>query len=264
MQKELYGLMLKYSFKPDSKLDQNFIISKSIIDKVVELINPKKEDIILEIGAGTGNLTKELIKTSKVIVIEKDRRMVEILEKELPSENLVIINKDILKVDLNKLKFNKIAGFIPYYISHNIVEFIKGNKPSVIVVQKEFAEKLIAFEGFENYVATSVLAQSYGDIKIIKNIKKNAFFPIPKVDSSIITINPKNKKQDLKYNTFVKCIFRYSNKDLQNTLKLAKKIEPKLFKNINSEKVNTELLKTKVKQLNINEILKIYNSIFIK
>lgn len=254
MQEEIYKLMLKYFFKANPKFDQNFIVDKRVIEKIIETLDLKKDDIVLEIGGGTGNLTKELIKKCKVIVVEKDPLMVEILKNELPQDNLEIINKDFLEIDLNKLNFTKIAGLIPYSISHNILEKINATKPAVIVVQKEFAEKLVAVNGFQNYVSSSVLAQSYGDIRLIKNIGKSSFYPKPNVKSTIIEIIPKIHKQDERYNKFVKTIFRYSNKNLQNALKY---LETK-----KDYKIDNELFKVKVKQLSTDEIMKLYKQIY--
>jgi 16S rRNA (adenine1518-N6/adenine1519-N6)-dimethyltransferase len=263
MQKELYSLILKYGFKPNSKLDQNFIINKEYVDRVVKYLNPNKNETILEIGPGTGSLTKKLLeKFKKVIVIEKDKLMTDILKKEINSENITIINEDFLETDLNKLNFDKIVGFIPYSISHKIINKINGTKHVVFVVQKEFADKLVAIEGFNNYVAISVLAQTYGDIKIKALIKKSAFFPVPKVDSAIITIDPNNKKVDMIYNKFIKSLFRYPNKNLFNALKLSQKIDTTLFNNINIQKIDENLLNKKIKTIKIDEYIKIYKQLF--
>ncbi|MDD3178089.1 MAG: 16S rRNA (adenine(1518)-N(6)/adenine(1519)-N(6))-dimethyltransferase RsmA [Candidatus ainarchaeum sp.] len=263
MQKKIYDLMLKYGFKPDYKFDQNFIITTKPIEKAIKALEILKEETILEIGPGTGNLTKEILKLAKkVIVIEKDKKLVEILKNEFENKNIEIINKDFLDVDLNKIKFDKIIGFIPYSISQEILEKINSTKKTVLMVQKEFADKLIAIEGFENYVATTVLAQSYGNIKFIANIKKNNFYPRPKVDSTLIEINPYNIKKDEKYIEFIKTIFRFSNKDLLNGLKLAKKINPKMFNKINIEKIDLKTKKLKIKQINVNQFKEIYKKIF--
>ena len=263
MQKELYCLMLKYGFRPDHKFDQNFIINKNVVDRIINLLDIKKTDTILEIGAGTGHLTKFLLeKAKKVIAIEKDKKLIDILEKEIIDNKLELINSDFLKVDLQKLKFDKIVGLIPYSISQEIIEKIIGTKKAILVVQKEFAEKLVACEGFENYVATTVIAQNYSDIKYVSKIKKGSFYPVPKVDSAIIEIVPNDNKMDARYKEFVKNLFRYSNKDLPNAIKLILKNEPTLFSEIDITKVPKELLKKKIKQLNIKEIQKIYFSIF--
>ncbi|NCP72447.1 ribosomal RNA small subunit methyltransferase A [archaeon] len=263
MQKEIYRLMLIHGFKPNHKLDQNFIIDKNSISKVIETIKPNKEETVLEIGPGLGFVTKELLKVfKKVIAIEKDPIMVEILKKEYPDKNLEIIHSDFLEVDLSKLKFDKIVGFIPYSISLKIIDKIIATKPACLVVQKEFAEKLVAYEGFANYVSISVLLQSHSDIKNIRNIRKASFFPKPKVDSSIVSIIPKkNTKVDDNYNQFIKNIFRYPNKDIVNSFKHSNS-ENKEIISLDKIKLIPEKLQTKkVKQISVKEFEKIYNLI---
>lgn len=261
MEKEIYRLMLSYGFKPNHKLDQNFIVDKSVLTKIIETIKPNKEEIILEIGAGLGFLTKELLSNfKKVIAIEKDKKLCEILEKEYSSqkEKLEIINSDVLDVDFSKLKFHKIVGLIPYSISLKIIEKIIGIKPTCFVVQKEFAEKLIAFEGFTNYVAISVVVQSYSEINIIKNIKKKSFFPKPKVDSAMVYIVPNEKKINKEYLGFIKELFRYAKKDITNGLYHINKENVKKYK---IEKVPMDLQKKKIRQLSVMELERIFESV---
>ena len=263
MQKEIYRLMLIYGFKPNHKYDQNFIIDKNIINKVIETIKPDKKETVLEIGPGLGFVTKELVNNfKKVIVIEKDPIMVDILRKEITETNIEIINADFLDVDLSKLKFDKIVGFIPYSISLKIIDKIIATKPACLVVQKEFAEKLVAFEGFVKFVSITVLAQTYSDIKLIKNIKKGSFFPKPKVESAIISIVPKkNKEIDEGFNQFIRNIFRYPNKDVTNSFKHSS-IENKDIIDISKIKnISEKLSSTKVKQLSVPELEKIYKII---
>lgn len=262
MIKDIYKLMLKYGFRPQHRLDQNFIIDQNIVFKVIETIFPKENETVLEIGPGLGFLTKELLdKFKKVIVIEKDPVMVEILKKEINSEKLEIINQDFLDVDLSKIEFDKIVGFIPYSISLKIIEKIIGSKPACLVVQKEFAEKLTAFEGFSKYVSITVLCQTYADVKLIKNIKKASFFPKPKVDSSIISIIPNNKKIDIKYNHFIKNIFRYPNKDVLKALKHSSQDNKEIVNISKLNLIEQKITVKKIKQLSVSELEKVYNVI---
>lgn len=263
MQKEIYRLMLIHGFKPNHRLDQNFIIDNSAILKVIETIKPDKKETVLEIGPGLGFLTKELVeKFKKVIVIEKDPIMVEVLKKEITSKNLEIINADFLDVDLSKLNFDKIVGFIPYSISLKIIDKIIATKPTCLVVQKEFAEKLAAFEGFANYVSITVLTQTYSDVKLIKNIKKASFFPKPKVDSSIIYIVPKKGKEiNENYSQFIRNIFRYPNKDIVNSFKHTISENKNIIDFNKSINIPEKLQTKKVKQVSVKEFEKIYEII---
>ncbi len=265
MIKDLYGLMLRYGFKPDHKLDQNFCVDDDVIKKVISLLEVQPDDVVLEIGPGLGFLTKELVtRAKKVIAIEKDPVMVNILKQEITEENLEVIEDDFLNIEINKLKPTKIVGFIPYSISQEIMEKINATVPSVIVVQREYAEKLTAFEGYSNYVAQSVLAQSYGNVFIEKTIKRNAFYPVPPCESAVVGITPKEKKQDKEYNEFVKEIFRYPNKDLGNALSFGKKEAGSIFNKIDESKLTDRVKTQKVKSISVREIKEIYKKITSK
>ncbi len=261
MQDLLYSQMLRHNFKPNRKLDQYFIIDKKVIDEVVKLLDLNKEDVVLEIGCGTGFLTKEIVsKVKKTIVIEKDKKMVEVLKKEIDLPNTEIITKDFLEVSIDVKNVTKIVSFVPYSISQEFVYKINNKVKTILVLQKEFAEKLIAFEGCENYNAVSVLAQHYGDVKIKKMIGKNSFFPKPNCESAIVVITPKKKVgYSEEYNKFIKTIFRYSKKDLRKAISLSVndiKISKDKIKNL-KEEIQT----TKVKQLTIEQLSEIYETI---
>ena len=262
MIKDLYGLMLRYGFKPNHKMDQNFCIDDNILKKVITLLDLKKEDVILEIGPGLGFLTKDIVKhVKRVVVVEKDPIMTKILEKEVLADNLIIIEDDFLKVDISEIKPTKIVGFIPYSISQEILEKINGSVPSFLIVQREYAEKVTAYEGFSNYVAQSVLAQSYAKIKMEGKIKRNSFFPVPPCESAIISLHPIEKKQDELYNKFVKGIFRYPNKDLMNAISFGKKEKDYIFTKVNLDKIKEKYKTQKVKSLSVKEIKEIYKTI---
>ena len=99
---ELQNLMAKYRFRANRKLSQNFVINEHLIEKIVELADLKASDTVLEIGAGTGFLTKALLKKSKVIAVEKDKGLCKVLEEELSQKNLTLILGDFLKETISK------------------------------------------------------------------------------------------------------------------------------------------------------------------
>ncbi len=260
---DTYKLMLKYSFKPDKSKDQYFIINQEITEKIISLLNITNEDVILEIGPGIGNLTKQLINTNakKIIAIDKDKLMCDILKKEINSEKLEIINGDFLDVDLERIHFTKITGLIPYSISNGIIDKINATKPCVFVTQKEFAEKLVADAGFKNYVAISVLTQTYGNAKIEMNVSRKNFYPIPNVDSVIVSVLPKRDRQEQNFNYFVKTIFRFSNKDLINEIKYGQNVNKDFFEKIDVNKIPKEYFKKKIKQLSPEAIQDVWDSL---
>ncbi len=187
----------EYKIFPSKRLGQNFLVDENILRKIVKTAEIKKEDEILEIGAGIGNLTKKLAKRAKkVFAIEKDKRMIEILKKELKEfDNVEIIEGDIrelLKPLSEKLRDYKIVANIPYYLTsrllRKIFELEKKPKLIVLMVQKEVAQRIIAQPPKMNLLAISV--QFFAKPKIVHYVSKNCFFPKPKVDSAIIKILP--------------------------------------------------------------------------
>jgi len=196
-------------------LGQNFLIDKTVLDKIVSASDLNKNDVVIEIGPGLGTLTQELsARCRKVIAIEKDKKMAETLInkiqnskfKTLPAgrqvQNSIIINDDILKINLDELlkkhapdEKYKLISNIPYYITSPIIKlFLEAEtKPELIVllVQKEVAERICAKPGKLSILALSV--QIYGEPEIVSFVDKSAFYPEPKVDSAILKIkNIKN------------------------------------------------------------------------
>jgi len=268
MIKDLYTLMLKYNFKPSHKLDQNFIVDDSVILRVIKELELKKTDVVVEVGPGTGFLTKKLLDTcNQVIAIEKDKKMIDILEKEfieqIKKKKLVVVCSDFLTIDLSKYNYTKIATFLPYSISQEFIEKILGEKKLIVgVVQKEFAEKLISIPGFINYNAVSVLSQSYFEITKVKTISKKCFFPVPSCESAIIKLIPNKKELDAKYNGFIKNIFRYPNKDISNALHLVSRDLKNRKISEKSKELDTKILDKKVRQIEIKELEKIYSVVY--
>ena len=196
---------------PKKSLGQNFLFDKNIIEKI--LINSKiKNNNVLEIGPGTGNLTSKILHKdpANIILIEKDKFLYTDLKKNLPNldKKIEFFNKDILDFDLeNKIREKTlIFGNLPYNIASQIlVKLIKFNKwpPKfnflALMFQKEVGDKIISQHGNKDYGRLSVLTNFR--LKIINhfNVSKNCFFPKPKVESKVIFFKPKiNKKYRIK------------------------------------------------------------------
>lgn len=194
--KTIAELLEKYQIKPNKTLGQNFLIDKNILDKIINTADLKKDDIVLEVGPGIGTLTQELAKKAgKVIAVEKDAKMVEILRETLSEyKNVKIENCDILKFIENwklKIKNYKVIANIPYYLtSHLIRIFLEAKNPPteiVLLIQKEVAKRIVAKP--PNMSLLSVSVQYYAEPKIISYVSKNCFLPPPKVDSAIIKLS---------------------------------------------------------------------------
>lgn len=212
--------------KLKKKFGQNFLVDKNISNKIFKLIPPHFNSII-EIGPGIGHLTDILIQKElkKITIIEIDRDFIPILEDKYKGvDYLKIINKDILEIPLyNFDKANIIISNLPYNISSQVLIKISNYyhfEVMILMFQKEFAEKLIS-----NKLNTlnSIICCFY-DIKKGFNISKNSFFPQPKIESTVLVFNKKNKslisKKDIQlYSNFKSMIFVNKRKKISTILK---------------------------------------------
>jgi len=186
--------------KAKKSLGQNFLIDHVVLEMIVNSINIKNKTVI-EIGPGTGNLTNYILKKKpgKVLVIEKDNKLVEDLGDKF-SNNLQIINDDVLNINVSKLFEEKVVVFgnLPYNISTEILSKwiieLGDNfwfEALVLMFQKEVADRIIANINNSNYGRLSILANWKLNISKVADIKPNSFKPKPKVDSSLLFFNPK-------------------------------------------------------------------------
>jgi 16S rRNA (adenine1518-N6/adenine1519-N6)-dimethyltransferase len=246
-------------------LGQNFLKSRKIIQDIINAAELKSDDVILEVGPGSGILTEELLKNvrlGRIIAVEKDKKLVEFLkEKFKKSENLEIISDDILKFDPGNYslltKKYKIVANIPYYItSHFLRKFLETkNQPSlmVLMVQKEVAERIVS-KNKQSLLSISV--KVYGIPRIIKKVPAGAFFPKPNVDSAIILISNISKfffgdVDKKKFFTLVKNGFANRRKMLKNNLKLADGLLENcgLLKKVRAEDLSPETWKFLYKKI---------------
>jgi 16S rRNA (adenine1518-N6/adenine1519-N6)-dimethyltransferase len=241
-------LLSKYETRPSKRLGQNFLIDKNILDKIINAANIKSDDIVLEVGPGIGTLTQELAKKStRVIAVEKDKTMIEILKETLKDfKNVEVIHADILKI-FNKFSNYKVVANIPYYLTSPLIrKFLESeNQPStmILMLQKEVAQRICSKPPRMSLLAVSV--QFYTNAKIISYVSKNCFWPAPKVDSAIIKITPV-KKRDVSADLFFKIVkagFVQPRKQLVNNLTTLKSLNGvKLTK----EQISEWLLKNKI------------------
>ena len=193
--------------KAKKSLGQNFLIDQNIIEKILNLVEIKDKNI-LEVGPGTGNLTSKILEKNpkKLIVIEKDNRLIDLLKDNFGSK-IDIINEDILKVEENDLVNEKLSVFgnLPYNISSEILcKWILNIKEDywfdclILMFQKEVADRIIAKFNTKSYGRLSILANWKLDIEKICDVKPTSFSPVPKVDSSILFFKP--KKNFFKFN----------------------------------------------------------------
>lgn len=236
---ETQAILNTYKIQANKSLGQNFLIDDCVIEKIIESSNIEKEDLIIEIGPGLGVLTERLLKKSNnVVVIELDKKMIEILQNRFClNRNLEIINDDVLKVDLEKLIKNKkeqtninkvkIVANLPYYISTPIIMKLLENRLEIseiiVMVQKEVAQRLGSETGTREAGAITYAVEYYAKATPIIDVPKESFIPSPKVESQVIKLevrqNPKIEVEDEKllFNIIQKS-FMQRRKTLSNAL----------------------------------------------
>jgi len=232
------GLLSKYETRPSHGLGQNFLIDKRILEKIIESAEIKSTDTLLEVGPGLGTLTQELAKIGeRVITVEKDETMIEILKETLKGvDNVEVIQGDILKIEkLEKFKNYKVVANIPYYLTSPLIrKFLESeNQPSemILMLQKEVAQRICPPLRAGAKPRMSILAisvQFYATAQIISNVSKNCFWPAPKVDSAIIKIIPKKDRARVSIDLFFKIVkagFSQPRKQLASNLSKILKLE---------------------------------------
>lgn len=229
-------LMVRYGVNFKKGLGQNFLIDKNILTKIINAAAIDKEDVVLEIGAGIGTLTRELADAAKqVLAIEIDSRLFPILDETLTGySNVKLVQGDVLKLDIKQLLEQyfgkrpfKVVGNLPYYITTPVLMmFLESDLPyesMVVMVQKEVAQRMTAVAGTKDYGMLSIAVQFYTYPEIVAVVSANVFFPPPKVDSAIVLLkrrrNPPVDVQD--HNLFFKVVraaFNQRRKTILNAL----------------------------------------------
>lgn len=226
---DISELLKKYEVFAKKSFGQNFLVSRPVLEKIVDTAKLTKEDIVIEVGPGLGVLSVELAqKAAKVISLELDRNVLPILEETLKDfSNIEILNQDALKYSPTETNY-KIVANIPYNItSHLINHYLQTENPPTsltLLVQKEVAEKLCTLEPDMSVLSLEVAL--FGTAKFIKKVAAGSFLPAPKVDSAIIYIElykrtdprfiPKDKA--LAILKAAKTCFSQRRKKLSNTL----------------------------------------------
>lgn len=227
------------------RFGQNFLNDNNILDKISNSINPTENDLIIEIGPGSGNLTKYLQKhNSYLLCYEIDLSLKEKLEL-IKNDKTTILYKDFLetniKEDIKNMTYENIyvVANIPYYITTPIIEklTLSNIKPKslTLMMQKEVGERLTAKPKSKDYGYITVLLNYFYDIELLFNVSRKCFYPMPNVDSVVVKFLAKDKVNiDFnKFNAFLKHSFQFKRKNLRNNLKNydLNKIEKILTKN---------------------------------
>jgi 16S rRNA (adenine1518-N6/adenine1519-N6)-dimethyltransferase len=196
------GLLRRFDLWAKKGLGQHFLIDEGVLGGIISAADLAPHDLVLEVGPGLGVLTEELARRAgQVIAIEVDNRLVSILGQRLARlSNLIIVNADVLKVnpaDLAGDRPYKVVANLPYYIASPVLRhFLEAStKPSrmVVMLQKEVAQNIVAPPGEMSLL--SVAVQFYGKPSLVSYVPARSFYPAPKVDSAILSIEVYERPQ---------------------------------------------------------------------
>lgn len=230
----LAEILKKFNFSFSKSLGQNFLIDGNIVKNIVEKSGITDEDIVLEIGPGFGTLTEELaLNAKKVIAIEKDNRLMEVLDYTLQNyDNVKIINEDFLKIDLEKIFIEeaegqklKVVANLPYYITTPILERIIENKNYFstvsVMVQEEVARRVVASPNNKDYGSLTLYLEYNCEKEILMKVPRTVFMPSPKVDSAILYLKLVRRDLDVDEDylfKFIRSGFTKRRKNIMNSL----------------------------------------------
>ena len=235
-------ILQKYNFTFQKKFGQNFLIDTHVLDKIIRAAEITKEDMVLEIGPGIGTMTQYLAEAAgKVVAVEIDKNLIPILSDTLSaSENVTIINEDVLKLDIQKLANEenqgrpiKVVANLPYYITTPIIMGLFENHVPVesitVMVQKEVADRMQTGPGNKDYGALSLAVQYYAEPYIVANVPPNCFMPRPKVGSAVIRLTcheqpPVEVKDERLMFDIIRASFNQRRKTLANGLNNSDKL----------------------------------------
>jgi len=213
-----------YGFFPKKRLGQHFTVNSDMLQRLVSHASITKDDIVLEVGAGLGFLTQLLSsKCKKVIAVEVDPKIMRILRKQLHSlQNVDLIEGDILKVSLPP--FTKVVSTPPYSISSPLLfRLLERNFDwAVLILQKEFAERLAASVGSKDYGRLTVTIYYRADVELLDYVPRTMFYPPPDVDSMMVRLKPRGSPfqvdDEETFFELVRTLFTQRNKKVRNAL----------------------------------------------
>jgi 16S rRNA (adenine1518-N6/adenine1519-N6)-dimethyltransferase len=235
----VHTVLRKWNVRPDKALGQNFLVDQTILKRIAQAARLTAEDVVLEIGAGTGALTELLAQDAgHVVALELDQQLIPILEGELSGfDNVSIVQGDILGLDPADLvqkvhqqhesspRQYKVVANLPYYITSAVLRHLLEADPRpelmVITVQREVAQRIVAPPGDMSILAVSV--QFYGDPELLFRIKPGSFYPSPDVESAVLRVDvhsrpPLPEEEREAFFTVVRAGFSQRRKQLHNSL----------------------------------------------
>lgn len=236
-------LLLSHKISPNKLLGQNFMVEPAFYPKLAQYAELSPSDVVLDAGAGFGFLTRFLSdKCKAVVAAEKDRDVAVVLREQVKGlGNVTVVEGDVLKATLPQ--FNKVIAIPPYYLSSQLVLWVleRGVDCAVMILQREFCERLVAKVGSEEYGWLTVVVQQQAEAKLLDPVPKDMFVPPPEVDSVILSLKPWAAKpfevnNEAAFIQLTKWLFTQRNK------KLAKALAPYIRSHFKLNKHDAEAL----------------------
>lgn len=210
---------------PNKLLGQNFTVESSVFQRAINYANLNKQDVVLDIGAGFGFLTRVLANNCKrVVAVEVDEAIAGVLREQIKDlSNVEIVKGNVLKTPIPA--FNKVVSIPPYQISSKLLSWLlnKDFDRAILIFQKEFANHLVASVGSDDYSWLTVVAYYYVETDLLDGIPKSMFYPEPKVDSVIVRLTPKKPKpfivkDEAQFKRLAQSLFTKRNRKLRNAI----------------------------------------------
>ncbi len=229
-------LLRRYGLRPKKDWGQNFLGDPHFLARIAETCAVGEGDVVVELGAGLGHLTRQLAATgARVVAVERDRDLVAVLEKELPP-NVKLVAANAAEVNFLELAGGQkpvVAGNLPYHLSSSILFEVLEQREQIVravfLLQKEVAERIGAPPGGRDYGLLSVLLQTWATVDVAFQVPRGVFVPPPQVDSAVARIDilatPRAQPKDpQRYVRLVKAAFAHRRKTLINSLQSAKEL----------------------------------------
>jgi 16S rRNA (adenine1518-N6/adenine1519-N6)-dimethyltransferase len=218
-------LLRTHRIHPKKSLGQNFMVEPAFFSSMADCVSLGKNDAVLDIGAGLGFLTRFLAdKCKTVLAVETDKAIACLLREQLADVNNVrVIEDNVLKTEIPA--FNKVVSIPPYKISSYLLIWLfnKQFDSAALILQKEFAGRLAASVGTEDYGWLTVLTYYYAEVELLEKVPKSAFYPQPKIDSTITCLIPRKHKpfvleNEAAFRRVVQSLFTQRNRKVRNAI----------------------------------------------
>jgi 16S rRNA (adenine1518-N6/adenine1519-N6)-dimethyltransferase len=220
---ELRSLLERYGVRPSKSKGQNYLVDRRVADREVEFLGIGPEDRVLEVGPGFGILTSALLqRTDKVTAVELEAGAVNYLKDSYPQVN--VIQGDFLEVDVPP--FDLFISNVPYSISSPLLFHLLEMefKRAIIMVQKEFAQRMAAPAGHDDYSRLSVNVYYRAECKLLENVPRSRFWPEPDVDSTVVLLTPRpapfQVKDEQHFLKLIDVLFQQRRKKIGTVLKM--------------------------------------------